>query len=35
MTGTLTYDEESGYNIDIEITSLDGGKGFFSTETVA
>ena len=35
MTGTLTYDEESGYNIEIEITSLDGGKGYFSTEKVA
>ena len=35
MTGTLTYDEESGYNIDIEITPIDGGKGYFSIEKVA
>ena len=35
MTGTLTYDEESGYNIDIEIAPIDGGKGYFSIEKVA
>ena len=35
MTGTLVYNEESGYDIEIEITMLNGGKGYFSSEIVA
>ena len=35
MTGTLVYNEESGYDIEIEITMLNGGKGYFSIEKVA
>ena len=35
MTGTLIYNEESGYDVEIEITMLNGGKGYFSIEKVA
>ena len=35
MAGTLVYNEESGYDVEIEITMLNGGKGYFSTEKVA
>ena len=35
MAGTLVYNEESGYDVEIEITMLNGGKGYFSIEKVA
>ena len=35
MVGTLVYNEESGYDVEIEITMLNGGKGYFSIEKVA
>ena len=35
MAGTLVYNEESGYDLEIEITMLNGGKGYFSIEKVA
>lgn len=35
MAGTLIYNEESGYDVEIEITMLNGGKGYFSIEKVA
>ena len=35
IAGTLVYNEESGYDIEIEITMLNGGKGYFSIEKVA
>ena len=35
MAGTLVYNEESGYDVEIEITILNGGKGYFSIEKVA
>ena len=35
ISGTLTYAEDSGYNVEVEITILNGGKGFLSIEKVA
>ena len=35
ISGTLTYAEDSGYNVEVEITILNGGKGFINVEKVA
>ena len=35
VSGKLNYTGDSGYNIDVEITILNGGKGFLSIEKVA
>ncbi|WP_311324516.1 hypothetical protein [Capnocytophaga sputigena] len=35
ISGTLTYAEDSGYNVEVEITILNGGKGFLLIEKVA
>ena len=35
ISGKLNYTADSGYNVDVEITILNGGKGYFSIEKVA
>jgi hypothetical protein len=35
VSGKLTHSEDSGYNVEVEITILNGGKGFLSIEKVA
>ena len=35
VSGKLNYTGDSGYNVDVEITILNGGKGFLSIEKVA